>query len=357
MLEADAVEDLFRFTLLLTGNRENSCTVVAAGLSRAVSHAAELRAPNARWIWVARWIWESSKKRETGSLSYGRDLSQELEQFFEPIGPEQRAALALRSLGHLEVEEMAQILRVRPNDLRKQFAVLHEARHAAGLDEVVLRDGVAALRATAEEHAAFVAAWHRLGTSPTAGARAVAGEEGDGGGDFREKGARMERAIGLAAVIFGVVFMAVFLLWERSKSGGSGQTREQVERLLEFNEASNRAEFEPVDGGKEQLRDWLYLRGLEAVGIPAPLDRLKLVAGRVTQWRGSDVAQLVSDNPKAVLLIVNKSNLLEPGVEVIPGQVSKGGWSARWMVEGRYLVLVAVPGEMAALETILSRLK
>ena len=335
VLEPEAIEDLFRFALLLTGKRDEALELVAEALGESETRAAQFRAERSRWIWTARWVWERLRKRLLGEV-YGIDLGPDLAQFFDKLLPRDRAALALRAISHLEISEIGQILNQRPRELRQLLAELFEARQAAGFDEMLLRDGVAALKPNPAEYALFVTA------------RQPREVKGSGAG---------ERAVGVAAVVFGVLFIVGFMLWERWHNDEISVAHEQAVRLLEFNENSNLAEFEPVEASSSKLGDWLYLHGMEGVQIPPPLDKIKLLAGRVTQWRGARLAQLVSEQPKAVLFIVDAAAFASDGSAETPGQASASGWSLRWKVNGRYLLLLAVPGGRSDLDAMFSELE
>jgi hypothetical protein len=95
---------------------------------------------------------------------------------------------------------------------------------------------------------------------------------------------------------------------------------------------------------------------MESVKLPTGWEGLKVVAARVSPWRGVGLAQLVADEPKAVLLIVKAAALLEAGREYPSGLVSHRGWSGRWELSGAYLVVLAVPGDASALEAALAKL-
>ncbi len=334
VLENEAVEDLFRFALLLTGKRSEALGCVAEALEESGTRAAQFRAERSRWIWTARWLWDRLRKRLPLQIPQG-DLAPELIPFFEALTVKERAALALRAISHLEISEIAQVLNQRPRELRQLLADLFEVRQVAGLDEMVLRDGVVAMRPTPEEYSALVTTWPPRKVVRTG---------------------RSERAIGVAAVVFGVLFIVAFVFLERWRNADSNLAHEQAVRLLEYNGHSNSAEFEPLDGTPAKLGDWLYLHGMESVHIPAPLDKLKLVGGRVAQWRGAELAQLVSENPKAVLFIVDAAAFAADGSGAIPGQLSGSGWSVRWQSAGRYLLLLAVPGGHSDLEAMFAGL-
>ncbi|MEI6712510.1 MAG: hypothetical protein WCO60_02070 [Verrucomicrobiota bacterium] len=335
VLEKEAVEDLFRFAFLLTGKRAEAVAVVSEALGEAEVRATQFRAERARWVWTARWVWGALRKKLSTNL-FGDDLDPDLVPFFFPLAAQERAALALRSISHIETLEIAQILNQRPNDLRKLLGTMHDARQALGMDELVLRDGVSGIVPSAEERSALIAA-KNLGKTA--------------------RGGRWERILGVAAVAFGVVFIVGFFFWERWKSERSSPLYDQVARLLEFNENSNLAEFEPFDANTGQLSDWLYLHGMEAVKIPAPLGNLKLVAGRVGQWRGMSVAQLISEHPKAVILVADVAGFSNEGMQIQASELSSAGWSVRWQVSGRHLVLLGVPGAMKELDAVFTGLE
>ena len=344
LLEAEAVEDLFRFALLMTGDRRRAFAEVVEGLSGEAARLSLGMETKARWIGVARQIWDRLRKKaksEAKSETGEGGVPEELRPFLQGLSLEPRAVVALRALGHLEVAEIAEVLRLKLGDLRGWLSRLHEDRLQAGLDEALLRDGVAGIRSDPQEHAEFLKRWQGVAVGSSVG--------GPSGG-------RWERRIGGAAVVFGVLFMAAFLYWERWTKDHGGPVREQVARILEWNEGSNRVEFEPFDGGRDRLEDWLYLRGMESVKIPPAWSSLKVVAARVSAWKGGLIAQLIADEPRAVLFIVNGAAGLEMGGPPTPGSMSYAGWSASWQAAGAYLAVLATPGDSQALEAILKSL-
>jgi hypothetical protein len=341
--EAEAVEDLFRFALLMTGDRQRAVEAVSLELGARGIRRGPGEWARECWVGVARRIWE----RVRGGEPSGAELPEALRPFLEGLSVEGRGLVALRASGHWELEEIAEVFGLKLGVLRERLHALRESRQGAGLDEVALRDGVLELRASAQERAHFLRDWQRLGES----AEGDRGREGSGVG-----GGRRERVLGVAAVVFGVLFTIVFVCWDRRNQGDAAQVREQVERLLEWNEGSSRDEFERFLGGQEPLEDWLFLRGMESVKLPTGWEGLKVVAARVSPWRGVGLAQLVADEPKAVLLIVKAAALLEAGREYPSGLVSHRGWSGRWELSGAYLVVLAVPGDASALEAALAKL-
>lgn len=327
MLETEAIIDLFRFAVLLSGKRAEALGMVARALAEAAARATQFRAQRHRWIWTARWLWDHWRK-PLSKAELGAELGADLEPFFVPLPLLDRAALALRTLNQLEMREMAQILHQNPRDLKARLTRLFEARQAIGLDETQLRDAVAHLKPSSEEYAELLRA--RLPARTGRG--------------------RAERVIGLLSVVIGVLFLVGFLAWEHWRSSAPVVWQEQIAKLLELNESGSRAEFEPLEGSVHSASDWLYLHGIEGIEIPEPLRAIKPVAGRMMSWHGGEVAQLLSEEPRAVLLVLETALLAENAASGGSSPVSVGGWSVQSGVSGRYLFLLAVPRDIAERE-------
>lgn len=341
LLEKEAIEDLFRFAVLLTGRRAEALPVVAEALGHAAQRAAQFRAQNARWIWTARWIWEQVRRRQN-FLRYGEEVDQRLALFFEPLPWRERAALALRSISHLEIAEIAQILNRRPGEVRKLLSDMFEVRQSLKMDECFLRDGVAELKPNAEE---------RLALSPVA----VAGVASQGG-------RKAERLVAVISVVFGVLFIAGFVAFDRWHAQNASPFHEQVSRLMDFTESSVNAnerqpDFERLDAKDGEIQDWLYLKRMEGVKLPEPLKKMSFVAGRVAPWRGLEIAQLISEKPRAVLMVSDAAGFQVAGAPIVASQMSASGWTVRWSVSGRYLFLFAVKGDSASMEGTLAELE
>ncbi|MEY2599636.1 MAG: hypothetical protein RLZZ142_1895 [Verrucomicrobiota bacterium] len=324
MLGAQSVEELFRFALLLSGEKSTALGLVAAALCQAEARAGQYREERYRLVWTARWLWDHWR-RGSSARPYGGELEAGLTGVFKPLAARDRAALALRIMQHLELAEIAQILGGRPKELRRTLGNLYEARQAAGVDEARLRDEVVALRLGESERAQIASARKPV----------------------RVGRRRLESAVAGFAVVFSVLFLVGFYFWEDLRAGEGAAFEEQVTRLIELNENSSAAEFEPLEGrDPAALGDWFYLHGMEGVKVPSPIVRMPFSGGRVGQWRGADVAQLVCENPRAVLLVVRASALVPstPRRGVKEGTLSASGWACRWQWEGSHLFVLGVRG-------------
>ena len=254
-------------------------------------------------------------------------------------GLTRHVALALRLASTFELPELSQVLDLGAEDLRQLLKRLHEDRVKAGKDDTVLRDSVAGVKLSEAERQEI---------------ERIRFEERKGG-----RRRWLERVFVGSAMVFSLLFAVVFLYWERLVHPQEGPFREQVIRLLDTNaltiDQANDTDFdEKVKGSK--LEDWLLLQGIEGVQLPEKWQRIHFVAGRVTRWRGLEVAQIIADKPKVVVLVTDMAGFNTDGEKIETSRLSAAGWTATWQVSGKHLIFVSVQGEEKQLDEAFAEL-
>jgi hypothetical protein len=261
----------------------------------------------------------------------GVDLSPELTALLNVDRPKLRSSVALQCLRSLKQAEVAQLLRVRPRDLRVVVAKFKERVAVAGLQESELREQVDRIQLTAAElllleSAPSVVPLRRFGS---------------------------ERALGVAAIIVGVFMLLGWFAWEQWRASEPVQMAGHLGRLLELTRTSGIGGVEEFRGRAGEATDWLFLHGMEGAQTPEVFSGVPVISARVLDWGGSKVAQFHIDSPQGLLMAAPAEALGVLGERTSFGRIPWEDWNGAWCVSGPFVFVLAIRGEVSALETLL----
>jgi hypothetical protein len=317
VLEPDIVEELFRFALLLSGQRAAALDLVCDAVSEVEARSAQWREGDHRFHWALHRIFSQWKPgespAESAPLADAEILSVEgLDVFLATLEPPSRACAALQMACDLPESAVARLL---------------------GEGERVVQGWMREFGAAVEGWRIPVKAWSlndaerdRLHSSLKARPRARH---------------RFERFLGVIAVLTGALVLCGWVAWERWSDTEPSRVRAELEQLLETADRWKNEEWNTFEGSKGEVEDWLFLNGLEGARIPHRLAEVPPTAGRVVRWRETHLAQIISVKPKSLIWVVPAQALGVFSPELRAGRVSAGRWSGDWTIEGAYVVLVA----------------
>ena len=135
----------------------------------------------------------------------------------------------------------------------------------------------------------------------------------------------------MLSVVFGVLLMIGFLVWEDLSRRESFPGREAVERIVNVAQEMSGAELDPSTALAGELGDTFYMRGFEGFSLGADLAQIRAVGTRVFKQNGHPVAQLAIDPHDALLYVFRAADF---GVKV----------ESEWRVFSKDPWVVAVRG-------------
>lgn len=330
VLGQEFTEDLFRFAVLRTGNRAVAIELVTRALAEAEARARHWRAQKHRFLWTIGLLCERMDEHFSTAIS-GVDLSPELTALLNVDRPKLRSSVALQCLRSLKQSEIAQLLRVRPRDLRVAVAKFKERVAVSGLLESELREQVDRIQLTAEELTL-------LESAPSAV-------------PLRRFGS--ERALGVAAIVVGIFMLVGWFAWEQWRASEPVQMAGHLGRLLELTRTSGIAGVEEFKGRAGESTDWLFLHGLEGAQIPEVFSGVPVISARVLDLGGRKVAQFHIDSPQGLLMAASLETLGVLGERTSFGRMHWEDWNGAWCVSGPFVFILSVRGEVSALESLL----
>jgi hypothetical protein len=326
----DFTEDLLRFALLRTGNRQVAFELAQRASAEGEAIAGQWRTRRHLFLWAARFVADRMESLPP-CLPKGSDLPPELDSILRAASPRLRSALALHYIADFKLNELSQVVRVRPREMRAALAEVRQKMAQAGFSECQLREQVRLIALSAEE---------RLLLKATAT-----------GGLERRFGA--ERALGVAAVCLGVFMFLGWVAWERWRESEPVQMRAQMQRILDASSASGLGGVELFKGSAAETPDWLFLHGMEGVQVPKCFAVLRLASARMVDFNGGKFAQFTIEDSKGVLNVALADALGLGGVRTGNGRTTSGEWSGAWEVSGPYVFFLTVKDAEAQLDKVL----
>jgi hypothetical protein len=323
-------EDLLRFALLRTGNRRTAFELAQLAAAEVEAVAGEWRTRRHLLLWAARFVADRLEELPPGGPG-GGDIPAELEPIMAGSSPRVRSAVALHCVAEFKLNELSQILRLRPKEIRTALGEAKQRMSRAGFSEAQVRERVGRIAFSAEEEAL-------LKTAPVVLIR-------------RRFGA--ERALGIAAVCLGVCMCFGWVVWERWRESPPVQMRAQMQRLLEASSVSGPGGIEKFEGNAAQAPDWLFLHGMEGVEVPERFASLKLESARIFDFNGEKMAQFTMEEPPGFLVVGSADSLGLGGDRAGSGRTLAGEWSGAWAVSGSYAFFLAAKDAEAWLNQLL----
>jgi hypothetical protein len=323
-------EVLLRFALLRTGNRRAAFELAQRASAEGEANAGQWRTRRHLFLWAARHMADRMESLPP-CLPNGGDLPHELDSLLKATSPRLRSALALHCIAEVKLNELSEVVRLRPREMRAGLAELKQKMAQTGFSELQLREQVRLIVLSPEERLL-------LKNTPT-------------GSLERRFGA--ERALGVAAVCLGVFMFLGWVVWERWRESEPVQMRAQMQRILDASSASGPAGVEVFDGSAVETPDWLFLHGMEGVQVPKSFAALRLASARVLDFNGSKLAQFTIEEPQGILTVA-LADSLGVGVDRTGiGRTTSGEWSGAWEVSGPYVFFLTVKDQEAQLDKLL----
>lgn len=323
-------EDLLRFALLRTGNRRVAMELAQRAYVESELVSGQWRTRRHLFLWAARFV---AERMETlpPSLPGALDLGVELDSLMRATPPRLRSAVALHLVADLKPNEISQVTRLRPRELRAALAEMRQRLNQAGSSEVQVRKLLGLTVLSAEERHLLESASVSVVT--------------------RRFGA--ERALGVAAVFLGGFMFLGWIAWERWRESEPVQMRAHMQRILEASSASGVAGIERFDGRAADTSDWLFLHGMEGVEVPENFAPLRLESARMIDFNGARLAQFAMQESQGVLMVAPADSLGLGGERTGVGRTTFGEWSGAWTVRGPYAFLLAVKDAEERLDHLL----
>lgn len=324
-------EDLLRFALLRTGNRRVALELAQRAVAESEAVAGRWRTRRHLFLWAARFVAERMDSLPP-SLPNAGDLSVDVDALMRMTPPRLRTAVSLHLVMELKPGEIAQVIQIRPRELRAALADVRQRLAMSGSSEAQVRKWIGAIGLSEEER-------RLLESSPSL----VGG---------RRFGA--ERALAVAAVCLGVFMCLGWVVWERWRESAPVQMRSQLQKLLALSGASGPAGIEKFDARATELPDWLFLHGMEGVEVPENLGALRLASARVLDFNGAQIAQFTMEDPFGLLMVAPADSLGLGGERAGVGRTTLGDWSGAWTVTGPYAFFLALKDAGTRLDQILN---
>ncbi len=323
-------EDLLRFALLRTGNRRVAFELAQRASAEGEANAGQWRSRRHLFLWAARFVADRMESLPP-CLPEGGDLSPELDAILRGPSLRLRSAIALHCVAELKLNELSQVLRLRPREMRAALAEVREKMNQAGVSEEQVREKVRLIVLSADERLQLESELP-LNLDRRFGA---------------------DRALGVAAVCLGVFMCLGWAFWERWRESEPVQMRAQMQRLLEASSASGPAGIERFDASVAEIPDWLFLHGMEGVEVPESFAGLRLDSARVLDFNGGKLAQFTMDHPPGILSVAFADSLGLAGERAGIGRTTSGEWSGAWAVAGPYVFFLVVKDAEAQLDRVL----
>ncbi len=326
------IEDLFRFALLHTGSREFALARVAEVVSEAEARAGQWRTQGHRFLWAVRLLSDRLEKghRASEAPSEFPEIA-ELRSAIEAAKPNVRSALALECLGVVKPGEASQLFCVRPRDWRVATVWFWSRLASEGLNETQVQAQLKAFKLSPEEVLTMAQAVAQAPRRRRAG----------------------DRALGVAAVLLGVLVLLGWLAWERWRESPAVLMRDHMTRLLDLNRESGVAGLEAFEGKVGESADWLFLHGMEGVQMPPAFAQVQVAAARLVDFNGGKVAQFPTLSPPGLFMVADAETLGLGGERSDSGRVKFGEWSGVWAATGPHVVLWMVRSDDAVLDELL----
>ena len=329
-LAPDFLDDLFRFALLQTGDRQFSIELLVEVSAEVSARASQWRTERHRFLWAAQLVLKRLE-RFVGKGPAGADLETVLAEAMREPRPKVRAALALNCLGRVSLSEVLHVFRVRPKEMRVAQERFRERTASAGWTEAELRGHITALKINEEERVLIASAAEALAP--------------------RRAGA--ERKLGVAAVVLGIVVLLGWANWEQWRGTMPAQMQQFLGRLVEAHRSAGDAGLEHYEGSAGGAGDWLFLHGFEGVHVPESFGSLSLAAARVLDWNGGKVAQFPLASLPGIFMVTHVDTLRISGESSASGRTHFGEWSAAWMLEGPHVFILFLRAPESTLEEVL----
>jgi hypothetical protein len=328
---SEFTEDLFRFALLRTGNRRVAFELAQRASAEGEAIAGQWRTRRHLFLWAARFVADRMESLPPCLPNRG-DLPPELDSILSVVSPRLRSLLALHCIAECKLNELSQVVRVRPREMRAALAEVRQKIALAGFSELQLREQVRLIELSSEERIL-------LKTTPS-------------GSLGRRFGA--ERALGVTAVCLGVLMFLGWVAWERWRESEPVQMRAQMQRIVDTSSSVGPGGVEFFNGSAAETPDWLFLHGMEGVQVPKPFAALRLASARMVEFNGGKLAQFTIEDPKGVLNIASADALGLGGDRAGVGRTTSGEWSGAWEVSGPYVFFLTIKDQEARLDSLLS---
>lgn len=320
-LEPDLVESLFRFALLLSGQRAVALDLVSDAVSEVEARSAQWREGDHRFHWALHRVFFQWKRQAAPGDRVGLPAAEiqdvaGLEAFLSALEPHPRACAALQIACDLSDSVVARLLGEATGIVqrwKREFVAVGEG----------WRDAIKGWNLTEAEK-------HQLQCAVQARPRARH---------------RFERFLGVIAVLTGAFVLCAWVAWERWNDSEPSRVRANLTQLLESAGGWKDQEWTPFEGSKGEVDDWLFLNGLEGARFPQRLAEVPPTAGRVVRWREAYLAQVIVEKPKSLIWILAAEPLGVVSADLRGGEVRTGRWTGTWTLEGAYVVLIASASE------------
>jgi hypothetical protein len=315
--EPDLVEDLFRYALLLSGQRTAALELVCDAVSEVEVRSTQWREGDHRFHWALHRIFSQWRQRGAPPEAVKHSDAEiqaidGLDAFLTALKPHPRACAALQMVFELPDSAVARLLgegnRVVQGWMREFESVVQ--RWEAPIKNWSLSDSEK----------------HRLQSALQARPRSRN---------------RFERFLGVIAVLTGALVLCGWVVWERWSDSEPSRVRAGLEQLLEASGGWKDRDWKTFEGSKGELEDWLFLNGLEGARLPHRLAEVPPTAGRVVRWRDAHLAQIIAVKPKALIWVIPADALGIVSSDLSAGEVSAGRWKGSWTLEGPYVVMIA----------------
>ena len=324
-------EDLLRFALLRTGDRPVAFALAQRASAAGEANAGRWRSRRHLFLWAARMVADRMESLPP-CLPKGGDLPAGLDSILREGPPRLRSAVALHCVAEFKVNELSQVLRLRPRELRAALAQVRQMMAQAGVSELQVREQVRLIVLSHEERLLLKNA--PAGTiEPRFGA---------------------ERALGVAAVCLGLLTCLGWVVWDKWRESEPVQMRAQMLRLLEASSGSGPAGVERFDASAAETPDWVFLHGMEGAEVPQKFAALRLASARVLDFNGAKIAQFSLEEPNGILTVALASSLGLGGERSEFGRTTSGEWSGAWAVAGPYAFFLTVKNGEAQLDRVLN---
>jgi hypothetical protein len=329
-LAPDFLDDLFRFALLQTGDRQISIELLVEVAAEVAARASQWRTQRHRFLWASQLV---IKRLEglIGNRPAGADLETVLAEAMRDPRPKVRAALALNCLGRVSPSEALHAFRVRSKEMRVAQERFRERTASAGWTEAELQGRLKALRLNEEERLLISSAVEALAP--------------------RRAGA--ERRLGVAAVLNGTVVLLGWASWEHWRGTLPAQMQQFMGRLVEAHRNAGDSGLERYEGDSGSTGDWLFLHGIEGVHVPESIGSIALAAARVLDWNGGKVAQFPLASLPGIFMITDIDTLRISGEDAVSGRARFGEWSGAWMMAGPHVFMLFLRAPESTLEETL----
>lgn len=326
----EMTEELFRFALLRTGSRKVALELAHRATAEAEVVSGQWRTRGHLFLWAARFVADKLEGLPP-SLPSGGDLPSGLDSLLKTSSTRLRSAVALHWVGEVKLNELSQVLRLRPREIRAALAEAKQRMVQTGLSESQVRERIREITLSAEERTF-------LENSPVRTSKRPFGAE---------------RALGVSAVFLGVFMFLGWVVWERWRESEPVQVRAQLQRLLEAGRGLGPAGVEKFEGSAADTPDRLFLHGMEGVEVPESFARLKLSSVRLLEFNGAKMAQFATEESSGVLLVGPADALGFGGERSGTGRTAAGEWNGAWAVSGPYAFILAVKDSEAQLSRLL----